>query len=55
VIQRIFDFGIIANIFIHGFEDALGSFKPVVFQFSVILVKWFFLYILYRKNFFLKV
>ena len=55
VIQGIFDFGIIANIFIHGFADSFGSFKPVVFQFSVILVKWFFLYFLYRKKIFLKV
>jgi predicted acyltransferase len=55
VAQGIFDFGIIANIFIHGFIDNMGSFKPVFFQFSVILVKWFFLYFLYRKQIFLKV
>jgi predicted acyltransferase len=55
VLQGIFDFGIIANIFIHGFVDDLGSFKPVFFAFCVILVKWFFLYFLYRKNVFLSV
>jgi predicted acyltransferase len=55
VAQGLFDFGIIANIFIHGFADSLGSFKPVFYQFSVILVKWFFLYFLYRQKIFLKV
>ena len=55
VAQGVFDFGIIANIFIHGFADSFGSFKPVFFQFSVILVKWLFLYFLYRKQIFLKV
>jgi len=55
VAQGIFDFGIIANIFIHGFADSFGSFKPVFFQFSVIMVKWLFLYFLYRKKIFLKV
>jgi predicted acyltransferase len=55
VTQGIFDFGIIANIFIHGFVDSFGSFKPVFFQLSVILVKWFFLYFLYSKKIFLKV
>jgi len=55
VAQGVFDFGIIANIFIHGFVDSFGSFKPVFFQFSVILVKWLFLYFLYRKQIFLKV
>ncbi len=55
VVQGIFDFGIIANIFIHGFADAFGSFKPVFYQLCIILVKWFFLYFLYRKKIFLKV
>jgi len=55
VAQGIFDFSIIANIFTHGFIDSLGSFKPVFYQFSVIIVKWLFLYFLYRKQIFLKV
>ena len=55
VIQGIFDFGIIANIFIHGFINSFGSFKPVFYELCVILVKWFFLYFLYRKKIFLKV
>jgi predicted acyltransferase len=55
VAQGVFDFGIIANIFIHGFIHSLGSFSAVFYQFSIILVKWFFLYFLYRKRIFLKV
>jgi len=55
IAQGIFDFGIIANIFIHGFAGSFGSFKPVFYQFSIILVKWFFLYFLYRKRIFLRV
>ena len=55
VVQGVFDFGIIVNIFVHGFVASLGSFKEVFFQFSVILVKWLFLYFLYRKRIFLKV
>lgn len=55
VAQGIFDFGIIANIFIHGFKDNFGSFTPVFMQMCIITVKWLFLYFLYRQKIFLKV
>ena len=55
VVQGIFDFGIIANIFIHGFKDQFGSFEPVIIQLSILTVKWLFLYFLYRQKIFLKV
>jgi len=55
VVQGIFDFGIIANIFIHGFKDNLGSFEPVIMQLSILTIKWLFLYFLYRQKIFLKV
>ena len=55
VAQGIFDFGIIASIFIHGFRDNLGSFEPVFVAFCTLAVKWLFLYFLYRKKIFLKV
>jgi len=55
VAQGIFDFGIIANIFIHGFKNSFGSFEPVLTQLSVVAVKWLFLYFLYRQKIFLKV
>lgn len=51
----LFDFGIIANIFIHGFVDSLGSFKAVFYPLCAFAVKWLFLYFLYRKKIFLKV
>jgi len=54
VAQRLFDFGIIANIFIHGFIDYLGPFKPIFWAFCVLIVKWLFLYFLYKKKIFLK-
>jgi predicted acyltransferase len=54
VAQSLFDFGIIANIFIHGFIEHFGSFKPVFWAFCVLAVKWLFLYFLYRKKIFLK-
>jgi predicted acyltransferase len=55
VIQGIFDFGIIARIFIHGFDTKLGVFQPVFYEFCVLTVKWLFLYFLYRQKIFLKV
>lgn len=55
IVQGLFDFGIIANIFIHGFIDQTGSLKPVLFQFSVLAVKWLFLWFLYSRKIFLRV
>jgi len=55
VTQGIFDFGIIVTIFTHGFFGSFGSFKPVFYEICIILVKWLFLYFLYRKKIFLKV
>jgi predicted acyltransferase len=55
VAQGIFDFGIIANIFIHGLKGYLGGFEPAFTQLSIITVKWLFLYFLYKQKIFLKV
>lgn len=55
VIQGLFDFGIVVEIFVHGFAGSFGSFQPVFFQFCIIAVKWLFLYFLYRQKIFLKV
>jgi predicted acyltransferase len=55
VAQSVFDFGIIANIFVHGFIGSFGNFKTLFFVTCIILVKWLFLYFLYRKRIFLKV
>jgi len=55
VAQGLFDFGSIAGIFIHGFVDGLGVYTPIFTAFSVLTVKWLFLYFLYRQKIFLKV
>jgi predicted acyltransferase len=55
VAQGVFDFGIIARIFIHGFVDYLGTFKPMFTAFCVLGVKWLFLWFLYTRRIFLKV
>lgn len=55
VIQGIFDFGVIANIFIHGFINKLGNFNMLFAALCIFTVKWLFLYFLYQKKIFLKV
>ena len=43
------------NIFVHGFIDHLGSFKPVFMALCILTVKWLFLYFLNKQKIFLKV
>jgi predicted acyltransferase len=54
VVQGLFDFGIIVNIFAHGFIKHTGAFQPVIWALAVLTVKWLFLYFLYRQKIFLK-
>ena len=51
----LFDFGIIVKIFVHGFVDYFGSFKPVFLALCILTVEWLFLYFLYKQKIFLKV
>ncbi len=55
VVSRLFNFGVIVNIFVHGFINHLGNFKPVFWALCILTVKWLFLYFLYKKKIFLKV
>lgn len=55
VLQGVFDFGIIAQIFIHGFYTHMGTFQVPFYELCVIAAKWLFLYFLYKKQIFLKV
>jgi predicted acyltransferase len=55
LVAGLFDFGTIVNIFVHGFIEYLGPFKPVLWALCILTVEWLFLYFLYRKNIFLKV
>jgi predicted acyltransferase len=52
--QGLFDFGIIATIFVRGFIDHTGDWQPLIWVVCVFAVKWLFLYFLYRKKIFLK-
>ncbi len=52
--QRLFNFGHIADIFVHGFIDRLGAIEPLFYVVCVLAVKWLFVYFLYRKRIFLK-
>jgi len=50
-----FDFGTVANIFVRGFIDRIGPYKPLVLSLSILAVEWLFLLFLYRRKIFLKV
>jgi len=54
VAQGLFDFGSVAEVFVHGFIDNLGAFRPVFWATCVFTVKWLFLWFLYRQKIFLK-
>ena len=54
VVQGLFDFGIIANIFVHGFIRHTGAFEQPLWLLCILAVKWLFLYFLYRQKIFLK-
>ncbi len=54
VLSGVFDFGSIAGIFVNGVIADLGDIRPVVWIACVLLVKWLFLYFLYRQKIFLK-
>jgi predicted acyltransferase len=54
-VSYIFDFGIIVNIFVHGFINNMGTAKDAFFYFCLLAVRWLFLYFLYKKKIFFKV
>jgi predicted acyltransferase len=55
LVAKLFSFGIIVNIFVYGFIDYLGPFKPLFWALCILTVEWLFLYFLYKKKVFLKV
>jgi len=55
VLRSQFDFGTVANIFVRGFINYLGPYRPLVYDLCVLAVGWLFLYFLYRQKIFLKV
>lgn len=52
--QRLIDFEFTANALFLGFSKYLGIVAPVFLAFSVLLLKWLFLWFLYRRRIFLK-
>ena len=54
VAQSLFDFRILADIFVHGFAHKLGDLQPLFYSLCLLTVKWLFLYFLYKKKIFLK-
>ncbi len=52
--QRIIDFEFTANALFLGFSKYLGIIAPVFLTFTVLMIKWLFLWFLYRKKIFLK-
>lgn len=55
IASGLFDFGSIVNVFVHGFIDYLGAFKPLFWALCMLITKWLFVYFLYKKKIFLKV
>jgi predicted acyltransferase len=55
VVQALFEFGILADTLTHGFIGHLGPYQAAFMAMIVILLKWLFLYHLYRQKLFLKV
>lgn len=51
----LFDFGSVVNVFVHGFIDYLGAFKPLFWALCMLAAKWLLVYFFYKKNIFLKV
>ncbi len=54
-LQRFVDFEGITEFFFRGVAEHAGLFMPLVLPLGVLLVKWLFLWFLYRKRVFLKV
>ena len=55
VASGLFDFGSVVRVFVNGFIDNLGSFKPLFWALCMLTIKWLFVYFLYKKKIFLKV
>jgi len=55
LVDRFFDFGNIAKVFLHGLLPVFGDFQPLVWSCAVVMTAWLFLYFLYRQKIFLRV
>lgn len=55
VATHLFDFRLIGNVLIHGFEKWLGSWYAVAQALAALLIIWLILYWMYKKKTFIKV
>ena len=53
--SRLIDFNSIANVFVGGWADLLGTAGPLVIATTAATLKWLFLYYLYRRRIFFKI
>jgi predicted acyltransferase len=54
VVQELFDFSHVSEIFAGGLANHAGIYKVLVMAVATMATKWLFLYFLYRKKIFLK-
>jgi len=54
LVQALFKFSTITDIFVHGFIQSLGDYRTAFYIACTLVVKWLFLYFLYRQKIFLK-
>lgn len=54
VLKEVFDFKYIADIFVQGFIHSLSNIQVPFYLACILIVKWLFLYFLYRQKIFLK-
>jgi hypothetical protein len=52
--QRCIDFSYTSGYVFNGVLQYTGMLKPVIAAFSILMVKWLFLYFLYRHKIYLK-
>ncbi len=53
--SRYVDFNRLAEVFVGGFSDMLGSAYPLILALTIAALKWLLLYYMYRKRVFVKV
>ena len=53
--QRVIDFKFTTHFFFDGMLRNTGEYQPLLWATAVLLVKWLFLYLMYRKRIFLRV
>jgi predicted acyltransferase len=54
LVQALFRFSTITDIFVHGFIKSFGDYQSAFFIACTLTIKWLFLYFLYKQKIFLK-